>query len=130
MKILNFKNLIEVNDVFNINKRIKNIDKNYKLLYNLKFKRYEIHDKSRKYSFVTSSKEYPSILLLKKLIQMNNKSTSQSIREIEENNEKILLKKQEDLSIKQIDQFNEIAKFSNIKLNQNLSKKLIKKIIQ
>lgn len=130
MSIFNQNNLIKINDVYYINKRIKHLNSDYQLFYNIKLNRYEIHDISKKYSFITSTQKYPTNQIINKLISMHSKSTSQILKEIDNHNDKIYKEQEKKLSLLHTDQLNEVFKFSNVKLNQNLSNFQIKKIIQ
>lgn len=130
MRIFNLKNLLKINDVFYINKRLSIINKNFELFYNPKLKRYEVHDCSKSYSFITSCKNYPNSQLINKILSMNHKSIKQTLKEIDDHNNKIEINQEEKISLLKSDQIAEIVKFSNKKLNQNLSNSQIKKIIQ
>ena len=130
MRIFNLKNLVKINDVFYINKRLNIINKNFELFYNPKFKRYEVHDFSKPYSFITSCNNYPNSQLINKILSMNHKSIKKTLMEIDAHNNKIEINQEEKISLLKNDQLTEIIKFSNKKLNQNLSNSQIKKIIQ
>lgn len=78
-------------DVFNINKRIKSINKNYFVVFNKKLKRLEVHNKK----FAKSPTEFvlPYKNLNKKTLQLIlknlKKSNKQKVNEINIHNEKI-----------------------------------------
>lgn len=82
---------IKINtNVFNIVKRIKQINENFFVCFNLTTKKYEIHNKSNKNTFCyTVPFNQLDYRVLPYLIKNLKKSAKEIFLEIEENNQKI-----------------------------------------
>ncbi len=98
-------------DVFNIVKRLKTINKNYFVMYNLKLKKFEIHNKKYKNTLCLT---LPYSCLDNRTITyvLKSEQVEERIKEIEENNLKIKLAEKQDLTDKTNYQLNEIYKYA------------------
>lgn len=82
--------LFEYRDIYDLFLRIKEIDFNYSLFYNAKTERFEIHNlKDEKNSLVIVA-DLLDGSLISKLRQTRKERLDSLIKEIEENNEKII----------------------------------------
>ena len=122
--------LKQINDVYFINERIKEINKYYHLFYNIIKNRYEVHDISRgRDSLCLTSKNYPTSKIIEQLIKTNTKNIKTLMNEIEAHNKKIEKNKQSKTFDKANEMFKEIMTFAQSK-NQSLSREDIHKIIR
>lgn len=115
-------------DLYNLYARIKEIDKNYNLVFNKKNKRAEVHNFNQKgTSFVMVANPLDARLILK-LKQTRVENSAKFFKDIEEYNLNLQIKQQEQLLNKAKDINYEIANYSFVK-NQNLTSEEIHKII-
>lgn len=90
------------NDLFNISDRLKKIDKNYFVVFNLTHKRYEVHSKAQKGSslcFVVD-KPYLTCEVLTKAHNTSVRNSKKLLSEIINNNKKLQEKSEEYLKEK------------------------------
>lgn len=96
--------LKEVKDIFNIHQRIREIDDGYRIFYNTKLSRFEIHNLNQKKDTFALVVPYDQIDA--RVITLVRKSRVENfdkiINEIEESNEKIL-KKEKDAKLRAIE---------------------------
>ena len=78
------------NGVFNIQKRLKRIDKTYYVVYNKKTKEYEVHSTKQKNSYCFSFPYY-DMRLISYAMKTSVKNFSQIMEDIKLNNEQIEL---------------------------------------
>ena len=124
------QNLKTINDIFFISNRIKKINKNYKLYYNLKTQMYEVHDISKpQHSLCITTKDYPSFQILKTLIKSKKENMHSLFLEIEKHNKNIDQEKQQKTLDLSTQKFKEILNFSQNKTS-SLSREEIQKIIR
>lgn len=97
--------LIPFSGVFEIERRLREIDDNYRLFYNKKLNRFEVHNLKNKGDTLSVVCPYGEIdNRLIKLVRCTRVERGEEIiREIEEENEKIFIKEQQ--------KENELAKF-------------------
>ena len=103
------------NDLFNIVKRIKKIDKNYFIVFNYSYKRYEVHYKKQKGSslcFVVD-KPYLNSEVLTKAYKTSVRNYKALIKEISENNSYLQNKNDEYLKEKSKTYINNYIKYAN-----------------
>ena len=98
-------------DVFNIVNRLKTINKNYFVMYNLKLKKFEIHNKKYKNTLCLTL-PYSSLDCRAITYVLKSEQVEERIREIEENNLKIKLAEKQNLSDKANYKLNEIYKYA------------------
>lgn len=102
-------------DVFNIAKRLKNINKNYKIVKNLQTQKYEIHNETASKNSFVFSVPYNKldIRTLKHVAQQHKLNAKEAIKHIEQHNKKLekqMLQQQHD----ELDyKFNEIYRYAN-----------------
>lgn len=118
-----------VNDIFFISERIKEINENYKLFYNKKLKRYEVHDFSNMLTLCVTYNKYPNDKLIKKLTLTKKENARRYIKEIEAENQK--LEKENEMKIlnNSLDKLNEVFHYAELNSTSDLSKEQIKYII-
>ena len=122
--------LQEINDIYFINKRIKQINLNYKIFYNTLAKRYEVHDLSNpKHSLCVTTTNYPSFNLIKKLIITKRENIKTLISQIENDNSNLEQIKTNNLLDKSNEKFKEIINYSQ-KTTHSLTKTEIDKIVR
>ena len=120
--------LVLYKDVFFLYKRIKEIDRNYQLLFNLKNKHFEIHNfNQRGTSFVMQAEPLDS-RLIKKLVETRIENVNKLIAKLDEENERVKQQGEKRATESAKDRFFEIAKYSFNK-NRDLSQEEIKKIL-
>ena len=127
--MVNFKNLISVNDIFFISEDLKKINKNFKLFFNTLHSRYEIHDISKHNSFVLSYNRYPDRKLITKLYQTKKENMVKLFQEIEKHNEKLEIDKQNKLIDESKQKLNEFVKFTFSNPSTSINSKLLKNIL-
>ncbi len=104
---------IKINsDPFNINKRIKQLNKNYYVVYNLQTKKYEIHNSAYKNSYCITvpynQLDYRTIKVLKE-----SENPTKIFEEIEKHNKNLELKAQNNVLDRSSYQLKEIYDYSN-----------------
>lgn len=115
-------------DLYNLYARIKEIDRNYRLVFNKKNKRAEVHNFSQRgTSFVMVAEPLDARLILK-LKQTRVENSHQFLKELDEYNANLQIKQQQQVLDRAKDINCEIANYSFIK-NQNLTSEEIHKII-
>ncbi len=131
MKNAVFSNLIEFEDIYFISQIIKKINNNYRLYFNTKENRYEVHDisKPRALSLCLASKIYPDERMILKLIKTRKENMNKLFRQIENENAKVLENHQCKICNIAKDQLSEVINYSLTKPTHDLSKEEIKKII-
>lgn len=129
MKNAVFKNLQEINDVYFISELIKKLNKNYTLYYNQKINRYEIHDTQKTPSLIITYYSYPDQKLIEKLILTKPENSKKIFDQIEKHNEQLRIKNERENISKANDYLNEILHYGQSKVDFNISKEQIKKII-
>ncbi len=104
---------IKINhDVFNIVNRLKQINKNYFVMFNTKTKKFEIHNKAYANSLCLT---LPYARLDARAINyvLKSEQVDETLREIELHNKKLELQEQNKISDKVNYQLSEIYKYSN-----------------
>ena len=120
--------LVVYKDVFFIYRRIKEIDRNYCLMFNLKNKCFEIHNfNQRGTSFVMTAEPLDS-RLISKLVETRVENVNKLIQKLDGENERIKMQGKKTAINSANDRFFEIAKYSFNK-NRDLSQEEIKKIL-
>lgn len=122
-------NLIEINDIFYINEKFKDINKNLQIFYNTTAKRYELHDFSQKNSFVISYYKYPDEGFLKKYFQTKIENIERTLQEIENYNEKLTQNKNNLICDKSSQQLKEVVNYAIKKGDGEISKTQISNIL-
>ena len=125
------KDLVEVKDMFFLYKRIKKINPNYVLLFNLKTKKYEVHDMLNRFDSkcLTISHNDLNAKLEYKLFVSRRENMKKLFLEIEENNKK-LENREINLALEKAKyKTGEILRFAN-NSSRDLSQNEIKNIIQ
>ena len=115
-------------DIFDLRLRIKEIDKNYELVFNKKTKQVEVHDfTQRGDSFV--ARAFPlDARLINLLKQTRSSRVKEFFAEIDEFNRALIEKNNKQISQTAEDKLREIANYSFIK-NRDLSQEEISKIL-
>lgn len=104
------------NDLFNIAKRIKQIDSNYFIVYNKRFSRYEVHYKKQigsKIAFCLGNKL--NAYAIKKAIVTSCKYSNKIIKEINKSNKILQQKKEQEFANKHIETLNSYLNYANRK---------------
>ena len=114
-------------DIFNLSGRIKQIDASYELCFNKKLKRFEVHNNAILDSFVCLVPNLDA-RLIEKLVLTRRENMKAFFKQLDEDNEKLEEKKQNEILGDAKDRLGEIAKYS-FNLNRNLSDKEIQKIL-
>ena len=127
MKNAIFEHLIKFDDIYFISKLIKNINKNFELVYNLKTERYLIVDANKKQICITFD-HYPDSRVLDKLEQTKVENANKLFKEIETHNQKLEEQKNQSLQDLAYNQLNEVVNFAT-KTTYDLSQNQIRKII-
>lgn len=100
------------NDMFNISKRIKRINKNYCLVFNLKTKNYELYFKNG-FSFereLVLNFDFLDFRTIKKVIETRTRNLEKLIKKIEEENKKLEEKNIENLKDESISKIKMLLK--------------------
>lgn len=117
--------IIEIKkDTFNINKRLKKIDKNYTLKFNRKLKRYEIYYKENNTDILQLVIGFDEldIRTLQKVLKTRTQNYETLIKELEETNKKIEEEKQNKILREAKDQIKEMSSYIESKGdNSNLN---------
>ena len=88
--------LVEIkNDVFDVVKRIKKIDRNYRVVYNTKKAAYELHNKAQIFTSYCLTFPYKFIdaRMVDYTLKTQSKNREKILKEIEQENEKMLKNK-------------------------------------
>lgn len=114
-------------DLLNISGRIKEIDAGYELFFNKKLKRFEVHNNSCVDSFVCLV-PFLDARLIEKLILTRRENMQKFFKKLDEENEKLEAKKQNEILSDAKDKIGEIAKYS-FNINRDLTTPEIQKIL-
>ena len=114
-------------DLFNLSERIKQIDGGYTLCFNKRLKRFEVHNFNLKDSFICLV-PFLDARLIEKLVLTRRENMKAFFKKLDEENEKLEAKKQNEIMLNAKDKLGEIAKYSFI-LNRDLTSAEIQKIL-
>ena len=103
---------IKINrDVFNIVNRLKQINKNYFVMFNVKTKKFEIHNKAYNNTLCLTL-PYPRLDARAINYVIKSEQVEETLKEIEVNNKKLELQNEKNLADKINYQVSEIYKYS------------------
>lgn len=110
------------NDVFNIVKRLKKIDKNYFIVYNLSSKKYEVHHSKSKHSLqLVLPFDFLDTRTLNLVLKSNIKNHAKLLKEMEENNLKLEQNKTQKIVNEATFKAKEMLKFAESKPAQDVN---------
>ncbi len=128
MKNAFFEDLIYINDVCFISKKLKNFNRDFRLCYSKKLEKYVVfNEKDRKIEITFNS--YPNGDILQKLISTSFQNQEKLIEMIDENNKRIYSENENNQRLKSQCQLESVLNYQNSKPSFSLSQQQIKNII-